>query len=359
LKWKIDVGTGHSSPLVVGGKIYQFSRQEGNEVLRCIELDSGRLLWKRSYPAPYEMNSAARSHGKGPKSTPVLTGDKIIIFGISGILSSYSIDDGELIWQRQFADHYSKTSPLYGVAMSAAVEQDSLFVHLGGHNDGAFAAIKLETGEILWQWEGDGPGYASPVLVNIAGTRQLVTQSQELIIGLDASSGDLLWKIPFKTAYHQNSVTPAVRDGVLFFSGVNNGLFAVRLENNKDRWVTKTVWKSDEISLYMSSPVIIGDWMFGFSHRRSGQFFCLDIRDGRTLWVSEGRKGENAAVLTDKENLFFLTDDAELTLAEVTDQGFKSLRQYSVAESPTWAHPVILNSGVLIKSETSLIMWSF
>ena len=97
-KWKVQVGLGHSAPVISGGKIYQFSRQGEEEVVFCIDPDSADILWKQSYPAPYRMNSAATSHGKGPKSTPVVAKGKLYTFGISGILSSFDAATGE--WHR-------------------------------------------------------------------------------------------------------------------------------------------------------------------------------------------------------------------------------------------------------------------
>src|SRR5437016_4818451 len=87
--WKLQVGLGHSSPVFVGRRVYLLSRQEENEVASCFDLDTGKQLWRDSYPTPYMMNPAAVSHGKGPKSTPVVYNNKLYTLGISGILSCY------------------------------------------------------------------------------------------------------------------------------------------------------------------------------------------------------------------------------------------------------------------------------
>jgi hypothetical protein len=111
--------------------------------------------------------------------------------------------------------------------------------------------------------------------------------------------------------------------------------------------------------MYMSSPVVIGDLMFCLSHLKHGQFFCLDPGNGRILWTSEGRQAENAAIVCADSAVFFLTNDAELIVVRNTGKGFEPLRKYSVADSPTWAHPVVWNSGVLIKDATTLALWAF
>jgi outer membrane protein assembly factor BamB len=358
LNWKVTVGLGHSSPVVAGDRIYQFARQGEREVVSCLDPATGRVLWEQGYPAPYTMNRAARSHGKGPKSTPLVNDGKIFTLGISGILSAFDAGSGKLLWRKDFVDQFPKTSPLYGAAMSPVTDRGHLIAHLGGHGAGALLALSVETGETRWSWTGDGPGYASPIIVELQGTRQVVTQSQDHLIGVDANSGKLLWKIPFETAYTQNAVTPVIHNDNLIFSGLDRGIQAFRFTPGEEGWKAKKVWENDELSMYMSSPVLVGDLMFGLSHYKKGQFFCLDVLSGRTLWTSPGRQADNAAILTDGELLFFLTTDAQLIVASASRAGFESAQSYAVAESPTWAHPVILDNRVLVKDESNLALWS-
>src|SRR6476660_1252574 len=68
-KWKVDVGLGYASPLVIGNRLYMFSRQGDNEVMSALDSESGKVLWRTGYPAPFKMNPAAAPHGEGPKST--------------------------------------------------------------------------------------------------------------------------------------------------------------------------------------------------------------------------------------------------------------------------------------------------
>ena len=357
-KWAVDVGLGHSAPVVSGGKIYQFSRQGEEEVVSCLDPDSGNILWRQSYAAPYRMNSAATSHGKGPKSTPVVANGRLYTFGISGILSCFDAATGELKWQKDFADQFPATSPLYGAAMSPLVDDGVLIAHVGGPGKGALTAFTADTGEIQWSWTGDGPGYTSPIVVELNGVPQIVTQSEEHIVGIAFATGELLWSLPFETAYVQNIVTPVVHNGNLIFSGLDKGIFAVKVTQTDSTWKTEKVWETNEHSMYMSSPVLVGDLMFGMSHKRRGQFFCINARSGESHWVSDGRQGDNATILYAGDVLVLLTTNAELMVAKATDESFDVIRQYSVAESPTWAHHVVRGNGVLVKDESTLAFWT-
>src|SRR3990172_940318 len=170
--WQIEVGTGHSSPIFAHGSIYIFSRQEDNEVISRINPSDGQVVWQKSYPAPYEMNWAARGHGKGPKSTPVISGNYIVTLGIGGILSCFNTETGNLLWQKEFSKTHSATAPLYGTSMSPLIDGNLCIAHVGGNNDGALSAFDLKTGKTVWQWLEDGPGYASPVVLKAENTAQ-------------------------------------------------------------------------------------------------------------------------------------------------------------------------------------------
>jgi outer membrane protein assembly factor BamB len=358
-KWEATVGIGHSSPVVVGPKVYLFARQKEDEVIFCLDLDTGKVLWRDQYAVPYQMNPAATKHGKGPKSTPVVRNGRVYTLGITGILSCYDALSGKLRWRKDFASQFSSTSPYFGTAMSPVIDGGLLIAHVGGHDSGALTAFDAQTGEPRWSWKGDGPGYASPLVVELGGVRQVVTQSQKQLIGVSATDGALLWSIPFTTPYVQNIVTPIIYKETLIFSGLNKGVMAIRLIRKGSAWTTEKVWENSEISFYMSTPVLHENLLLGMSNRTKGQFVCLDARTGAQIWAGDSRQGENAAIVKGGEKLFSLTTDAELIVSRITSNGLEPLKRYTVAGSPTWAHPVIVGNRVLIKDESTLALWSF
>ena len=357
--WSVEVGLGHSSPVVVGDRVYVFSRQAEQEVVACLRLADGRQIWRKDYPAPYEVNPAAIAHGPGPKATPVIAGERLFTFGISGILTAWDAGSGKQLWQKAFGRQFATTSPLYGVASSPIVDGDSVIVFVGGPDQGALIALHVATGSLRWSWDGDGPGYASPVIANLSGSRQVITQSQTACVGLDADSGELLWKLPFHTDYDQNSVTPVVYKDSVVFSGLNRGVARYRIEKQKDRWRTDKIWENKDVSLYMSSPVLSGDRLYGFSHRQKGQLFALDLTTGKTLWTGEGRMAENTALIRTGKVLWALTTESDLVAFADSPSKYTEIARYKVASSPTWAHPALTGFGVLVKDESKLIYWLF
>ncbi len=354
-EWRVTVGIGHSSPVVANGSIYVFARQGEEEVLLCLDAVAGKELWRASQPISYQMHPAATGHGKGPKSTPVVSNGNVFTFGISGVLSGYNARTGRLKWRHEFTKQYPNTSPLYGTAMSPVVDNGVLIAHVGGHNKGALTAFDVETGAVKWSNDMDGPAYSSPIIVTLAGVRQVVTLMQKDLVGVDAATGKLLWKLPQKSEYDENSVTPVAYKDMLIFSKEERGLTAIRLVRQGPEIVPQEVWSSKENLLFFSSPVLQENMLFGFSVFKKGQFFALDADTGKTLWQSAGRMGENAAILNLGGSIFLaLTNDANLIVLPVNAKEYAPAAQYTVANSPTWAHPVLIGNRILIKDETTL-----
>jgi outer membrane protein assembly factor BamB len=359
LVWKVPAGIGHASPVVADGRIYLFSRVGEQEAVTSYDLASGKQVWRRTYDAPYQVNPAATTHGKGPKSTPAHDRGRVYTFGISGVLSAWQAKDGQLAWRTDFRKEYSRTSPDYGVAMSPLVTGDMVIVHAGGSGNGALTALDAAKGSIRWAWKGDGPSYASPIVARFSGAPQVITQSERRIVSVGASDGRLLWQIPFTTAFDQNIVTPVVVDDLLIYSGNQQPLTAVRVSQHAGKWLASQMWQNEALPNYMSTPVAVGDTLYGLTQRGRGQFYAADARSGKTLWTTRGREGDNAALVTWGDLLIATTTEGELVVARASRKAFEVIRRYTVADSPIWAHPVPAGNGVLIKDAETLAYYTF
>jgi outer membrane protein assembly factor BamB len=342
--------------VVQGDRAFQFSRQGEREVLRALALSTGAVLWEQSYEAPYAMNPAATSHGKGPKSTPLVSEGRIFTLGIAGTLSALDAVTGRVLWRSDYADRFPATSPLYGSAASPMIAGGKLLVHLGGPGDGALMALEPDTGEPIWTFAGDGPGYSSPVVADLEGAEQVVTQTDAHIVSVDLETGKLLWRIPFTTPYDQNVVTPVTHGKRMIFSGLDSDTFAVEPALEGDGFRPREVWRAPT-TFYMSTPVLAGDRLLGFSNQRKGQVVALDPTTGKSLWESEGRMGDNAALVLWGEWLLVLTTEGELLVQASDAPGFSPARRYTVADGPTWSHPVPTPGGILVKDDSSLALW--
>jgi outer membrane protein assembly factor BamB len=357
--WRVTVGAGHASPVVSNGRVFQLSRAAEQEIVTALDLESGKQVWQQRYDAPYEVNPAARSHGPGPKSTPVVSGGRLFTLGINGTLSAFDAASGKLQWRKQYAKEFDAVWPDFGVAMSPLLDNALLIVHVGGNRSGALLALDAATGQEKWTWKGEGPSYASPVIGTFGGTRQVITQSRLHLAGVNAADGSLLWRIPFTTDYDQNIVTPVIVDDLVIYTGLNKPLAAVRVTQSGGRWTPQPAWENAELPMYMSSPVAAGEYLFGLTHRNRGQFFCVDAKSGKTLWTTRGREGENAALVIVGDVILGTTTEGELVVARRDASKFDLIKRYTMAGSSIWAHPVPAGRGILIKDTDGLAYWTF
>jgi outer membrane protein assembly factor BamB len=352
--WATPVGEGHSSPVVVDGRLYQFSREKDDEVLRCLEADGGKEVWRIAYAAPYKMHPAATGHGKGPKATPAVQDGRIYTLGVGGVLACWDVRNGKEVWKKDFSARFKLTSPLYGAAASPLLIDGLCVAQVGGNDKGALSAFDARTGEEKWSWDGDGPGYSSPIVAELGGVRQIVAQTQQYVVGVAPADGKLLWKMPFKTAYDQNSITLLPYKDGLISSGYDRPLTRLRLEKKGDGFEASAVWSRKEHSLYLSSPVRKGDRLFGFTHRGFGRLFCVEADSGKTLWQSDARLGDNAALLLAGDYALALLDSGRLLVLRTDADAYETVAEYAVSDAPTWAHPVVLGDRIFIKDRTTL-----
>jgi outer membrane protein assembly factor BamB len=244
-----------------------------------------------------------------------------------------------------------------------------VIVHVGGHNNGALTAFDARTGDAKWAWTGDGPAYGSPIVVDLGGTRQVITTTQENLVGVNAATGELLWKRPHSVRATRNAVTPIVHNPpspagsgrasqIVISSGLGLPVTGFRVMNKGGQWASEDVWVNNDVTMDMSTGVVIGNTLYGFSARNAGQFFALDANTGQTLWLSEPRQTENAAVVRAGDTWFALNTEAQLMVMRANPKQMDVVKRYEVASSATWAQPVLAGQRVLIKDLSAISLWT-
>ena len=354
-RWKITVGEGYSTPILVGNRIYQFSRQNENEVMRAIDAASGKVIWERAYAAPFNMVSATKRHGPGPKSTPTFADGRLFSLGMSSIVTAWDAASGKELWTKPGGS----VQPNFHTAMSPLVDRGMMILHVGGHDNGALTAFDPATGAARWTWTGDGPAYGSPILAEFGGTRQVVLFSQKSLIGVSEADGQLLWSTPFEARSTTNSITPLVYGkDTLIVAGQGKALTAYTIANNGGKWSATLAWENPEVTMSFSNAVLVGDAVFSLSPLNSGQFFWADAKTGKTLWLSPPRQAGNAAITRSGDLLFVLKDDGQLMVARANPTGFEPMKTYTVATSATWAAPVLSGNRIFVKDVDTLALWT-
>ena len=354
-RWEIPVGAGHASPVVSGNRVVVIARQGDQEIVRALDVTSGKEIWRTAYQAPYLVNPAAWAHGPGPKSTPAIAGGRVFTLGIGGTLSAFDLASGTLLWRVAAP----AVLPQYGTATSPLVDGPSVIAHLGGDGHGALTSFDSATGAPRWRWTGDGPAYGSPIIATFGGVRQVIAQTQKHLVGLNASTGTLLWQLPFASDFDQNAFTPVVFQDLLINAGMDEPLTAIRPTLDRGKWIVETVWTNPQTPMFLSSPVVIGGTIYGLTVRSRGQFVAIDAKSGKTLWTTQGREGENASMLGSGSWLLASTTDGNLIVARANPRQYEEVRRYQIADSALWAHPAITGGSIIVKDVDKVICWSF
>jgi outer membrane protein assembly factor BamB len=357
VQWTQPLGEGYSSPVVDDGRVFVHSRTDPEEVVSAFELTSGEAIWSASYSSAFSKNKYAASMAKGPFSTPLVSNGRVFTLGTSAVLSSFDAATGALKWRKDWSKDIDTSRLFTGTAMSPIIDAGLLIVHVGDDDGGALRALDPASGDEKWALTGHGPGYASPIVTVVDGVRHLVTMTDKAVVGVEVQSGKQLWTIPFPDEWNENIVTPTVAGGVLIVSGTRKGTLGYRLERPGAEWTARQLWNNTDLPMYMSSPVVDGSLVYGFGSKRKGQLFCLDAQTGVARWATEGRGGTNAAIQSAGPNLVVLTTDGELLVARRTAEKYDELKRYKLAESQTWAHPVLVPGGVLIRDAAALTLW--
>ncbi len=354
-RWKVEVGTGYATPLVIGDRVFSFARQGEEEVMTALDAASGKVVWRSAYTASFKMNPATGGHGPGPKSTPAYANNRLFTLGISGVVTAFEAQSGKQIWQKPAGP----VEPLYHTGQSPVVDGNLVIVHVGGPSNGALTAFDAATGNVRWAWTGDGPAYGSPLVVDLAGTRQVVTFTQDNFVGVSLANGQLLWRRPYKTASTTTSQTPIIYKDMVIETGRGNGITAVRTVPGAGEWTTNNAWHTDEVSVHMSDVVAIGNVLYGLSHLNRGQYFALDLDTGTVLWKSEPRQAEHSAMSRAGSAIFSLEEDGELVVLRHNPKQFEPIAKYTVATSATWPQPAISGNRVFVKDVSTLALWTF
>jgi outer membrane protein assembly factor BamB len=354
-RWRAEVGEGYSSPVYAGGRIFVHSRRDPQEVVMALDAATGKPVWEKTYDAAFKKNQYANSMAKGPNATPLVSDGKLFTVGVTGVVTAWEAATGRHLWQKDFSKTVDSSKLFCGTAASPILAHGLVVVQVGSDiHGGQIVALDPATGAAKWTWTGPGPGYASPMLVDIAGTSQLVTMTNSSVVGVNARTGAALWSVPFPDEWHENIVTPVWTGTHLIVSGTRQGTHAYTLARTGETWSAAQAWKNADVAMYMSSQVLADGTLFGLSAKRKGQFVAVDPTTGTLKWSSEGRNADHASVLFTPTHVVYLTSSGELMLLKRGAAGFTADRKYEVAKSATYAPPLFVDGDLLVRDATGV-----
>jgi outer membrane protein assembly factor BamB len=257
-----------------------------------------------------------------------------------------------VVWSTNILKEFGGRNIIWGLAESPLVIGDKVICTPGGENV-SMVALDRKTGKVAWKCTGAGdkPGYASPILIEYEGLKQIVTSMSESIVGIRASDGKLLWRYPHKVYTDQNITTPLFHEGFLIISGcVKKGTTSLQLRVSGDECSVEEHWHNETLDNKQGGIVLLDGRLYGYapSQNRSEPWVCIDFMSGDTIFqsapVKSSYKYKNGCLTYADGMLYLFSDDGNMALAKPTDKDFEVTGRLKIKDPgtrQTWAHPVV------------------
>jgi outer membrane protein assembly factor BamB len=363
--WKIATETGFSSFAIAGGKAYTLVTREmdGNPTEVCLALDaaSGKEAWAAPLGLGLKYghdggNSGTPDNGggDGPRSTPVVSGDKVYVLDSHLKLFALNAADGKEAWAVDLVASHGAKNIKWLNAASPVVDGDRVFVAGGGASQ-SLLAFNKDSGAVIWKGESDAITHATPVMADLGGVRQVIFFTQTGLVSVRAENGRVLWrqKFPFNVS---TAASPVVFGDIVYCSaGYNVGGGAYRVEKSGEDFAVTEIWRTENDNInHWSTPVVKDGYlygMFGFKEYGACPLACVDIRTGEKKWSQPGF-GPGNVILSADGTLVALSDKGEVVLAEAKPDAYTELSRGDVLEGKCWSTPALAAGRVFVRSTT-------
>lgn len=347
--WWRDFGPGYSGIVTDGHALYTMTRQGEHERIVALAAADGENLWSYSYEAATDGLAAVdKSYGDAPQATPLLANGAVIGFGYTAVLSAVEAESGRLRWSRDLAQELSARPPYFGHAASPLPVDDAVVVLAGGVH-----AFDLADGEPRWHNRQLDGSYASPLLVEGPDGRQIVIAAAGEIVGLDAETGELLWRKEHANQHRTILSTPILGpDQTVFVSAYFLGSIALRLEPEGK---ARELWQQPDLQISHFNAVRNSDMVVASRDRR---LMAVDLGSGEILWKEKGMGKSN--LVRRGDDYLLLSDRGRLTLASMDRAGFRSRGSAQILEGRSWSPPTVVGDRLFARNGTSIVavLWT-
>jgi outer membrane protein assembly factor BamB len=352
--WKVNVGFGDATPVLLGNKIYLSTRQGDQEEIICIDAATGKELWKTGYASIAVTGPSASQH-PGPRGTPVVSNGKIVTFGAAGILSCLDAATGKMIWRK---DNPTNAFPAFFTGTSPLIADGMCIVHIGKKDEGQVIAFDLNTGNEKWKWSGEGPSYSSPSIMTLEGKKLLIIITEKNIMALGLADGKLLWQIatPVQQRFY-NCVSPYIDGQTIYLTGQGTGTKAIKVEKSGNDYTTKELWSNAEVGSKWNTPVLKDGFLYGFTDQK--RIYCVNAATGQTAWIDNAVNSDFSTIVDCGSVIIGLTSTDNLIVLKPDGIKYSEVTKYKVADTPIYSYPVISGDNIYIKDAETLMKYGF
>ena len=380
--WHKKIGTSYGAPTIADGRLFIFGRHGDMARLTCMESDTGTELWRFEYPTDYE---DMYGYNNGPRSCPVIDGERVYIFGVQGKLHCLNVRDGTLLWKVDTVDRYNVVQNFFGTASTPIVEGDLLIAQIGGSPPGTpkniwasngnppsngtgIVAFNKHTGEVVYEIGDELASYASPIMATIDGRRWGFMFARGGLVGFEPATGKLDFHYPWRCPKIEsvNASNPVVADDHVFISEsyeIGSSVLQVYPGGYKVAWKDSPRRRNQAMRLHWNTAIHHEGYLYGCSSRHSSgaELRCVELKTGKVVWGQ--RVDERASLLWVNDYFIFLGEYGRLMLLTCTPEKMeiiseavprdKNGRQF--IEYPAWSAPALSNGLLYIRGKDRLV----
>lgn len=355
--WTIPLGAGYGGPAVRDGEVYVLDRVEGRDILRCLDLATGREQWNYGYDAPGNVGH------DGSRTTPTVDDQYVYSVGMMGHFLCVDRKTHKPVWEKNLLKDFGIRRTRWGVAQSPSLYDDLVIV--AAHSPDAYVvACKRKNGKLVWQSEGLGVfGYSTPIMVTLDGVDQIVMAgtcrkgggSPGRVAGLSVDKGQVLWSYDGWQCYIAIPYPTVLPDDRLFITGgYEAGTAMIQVKRTGKDFEAKELFTTAECGSQIHQPLLFENHLYinSNSNERQDGLMCMTL-DGEIRWRTKDTPG---APMFERGNLLLVDGmivaldgkTGVLHLVEPSPEGYKELaRTPMLGGKEIWA-PMALADGKLV-----------
>jgi len=342
-------GSGMSGLAVDSGRVVVTDKDldEKQDIVRCLDGDTGQELWKLVYPAAGKMDFT-----NSPRANPVIHQGLVYVLGAFGHLHCLKLDSGAIVWKRHLAEDFHAPRPNWGWSATPLIVGDKLIVNPGA-KEASLVAMDRRDGTVRWSTPGDPPGYASLILAELGGKSQLVGYDAVSLGGWDPDTGVRLWRLVPPEPGDFNVPTPIAVQGRLLVSTENNGTRLYDFDRG-GRIRSKPVAVNEDLAPDTSTPLVYEGLVFG----NSRQLVCLALGDDlRTQWKTDQEPfADYCTLVAGNGHVLVIAQSGKVLLLRATGRSLEIRARLdlfpdvSPVDRDVWSHPALVGNRLYIRN---------
>ena len=349
VRWKVAIpGRGWSSPVVQGDRIWLTTATEEGKSLRAISVDRNTGAIVQNVEV-FRLKSAKLANPKNSLAspTPIVEGDRVYVhFGAFG--TACITQSGEIVWKTKL--EYDNGQ--HGTGGSPVLYEDLLIISCDGNDVQFVVALDKLTGKVRWKKSREGyQAYTTPLIVELAGSPQVISPGAFRAISYDPRNGKELWQVTYGEGF-SNVPRPVYGDGLVFIcTGFQQpSLLAVRVDGKGDVTKSKIQWKLDSGVPLTPSPLLVGSELYMVTD--NGIVTCVDAKTGKEYWRARVGGNHSASPIYADGRIYFLNEEGE-SVVLAPGQQLKHLATNQL-DGRTLASMAVSNGSIFIRSDTHL-----